>query len=258
MILAAASFLLLALLPVNFSYPVFAAVIVLNGLGMGIFFSPNRASIMNSLPPNQRGAGGGMAATFMNSAMVLSIGIFFTLMIVGLSGGLHQSIYDGLRAHGVSRALATKAADLPPVSTLFAAFLGYNPVQTLLGHGINTVSAAQKHVLLGHTFFPSIISHPFASALSSAFIFGMAACLLAAIASMVPSKGVPLLIRRRAARAAGASLATAQPQTPAPAPASASNGQAAVPASDGQPPVGAPAAPLGYSGPTRERVGSQR
>jgi len=199
MILAATSFLLLALLPVNFSYPVFALVIVLNGLGMGIFFSPNRASIMNSLPPSQRGAGGGMAATFMNSAMVLSIGIFFTLMIVGLSGGLHQSIYDGLRAHGVSSALATKAADLPPVSTLFAAFLGYNPVQTLLGHGIKSVPLAQRHVLLGHTFFPSIISHPFASALSSAFIFGMAACILAGLASMIPSRGVPFIVRLRPA-----------------------------------------------------------
>jgi MFS family permease len=204
MILAAGSFLLLALLPVNFSYPVFALVIVLNGLGMGIFFSPNRASIMNSLPASQRGAGGGMAATFMNSAMVLSIGIFFTLMIVGLSGGLHASLYNGLRAHGVSQAAATKAANLPPVSTLFAAFLGYNPVQTLLGHGINTVSAAQRHILLGHTFFPSIISHPFASALSSAFTFGMAACVLAAIASAIPARGVPFIVRRRSRRVAGA------------------------------------------------------
>src|SRR5579875_2940761 len=167
MLLAAGSFLLLAVIPVNFSYPVFAAVIVLNGLGMGIFFSPNRASIMNSLPANQRGAGGGMAATFMNSAMVLSIGVFFSLMIVGLSGGLHQSLYTGLRAHGISQAAAAKAASLPPVATLFAAFLGYNPIQTLLGSNINTASAAQQKILLGHTFFPSVISHPFSSALTS-------------------------------------------------------------------------------------------
>jgi MFS family permease len=196
MVLAALSFLLLSLLPVNFSYPVFALVIVLNGLGMGIFFSPNRASIMNSLPPNQRGAGGGMAATFMNSAMVLSIGIFFSLMIVGLSGGLHQSLYAGLRSHGISAAVAAKAANLPPVATLFAAFLGYNPVQTLLGPGIHTASASQQHVLLGHTFFPSIISHPFASALTSAFTFGLAACVIAALASLVPAQGVPFIARR--------------------------------------------------------------
>jgi MFS family permease len=196
MALAAISFLLLALLPVNFSYPVFALVIVLNGLGMGIFFSPNRASIMNSLPPSQRGAGGGMAATFMNSAMVLSIGIFFTLMIIGLSGGLHQSLYTGLRAHGVSSAVATKAANLPPVSTLFAAFLGYNPIKTLLGAGIKHVPVAQQHILLGHTFFPSIISHPFSNALSSAFTFGLAACFLAGVASLVPARGVPFIARR--------------------------------------------------------------
>ena len=199
MALAALSFLLLALLPVNFSYPVFALVIVLNGLGMGIFFSPNRASIMNSLPANQRGAGGGMAATFMNSAMVLSIGIFFSLMIVGLSGGLHQSLYHGLTAHGVSRNVAQQAANLPPVATLFAAFLGYNPIQTLLGPHLHAVSAHQQHVLLGHTFFPSVISGPFSSALTSAFTFGLVACVIAALASLVPAKGQPWFGRGRRA-----------------------------------------------------------
>ena len=197
MALAALSFLLLALLPVNFSYPVFALVIILNGLGMGIFFSPNRASIMNSLPANQRGAGGGMAATFMNSAMVLSIGIFFSLMIVGLSGGLHQSLYNGLTAHGVSSGVAKQASSLPPVATLFAAFLGYNPIKTLLGPHLHAVSAHQQHVLLGHTFFPSVISGPFSSALTSAFTFGLVACLIAALASLVPAKGQPWFARRR-------------------------------------------------------------
>jgi MFS family permease len=191
MLLAAFSFLLLSLLPVNFSYPLFALVIILNGVGMGIFFSPNRASIMNSLPANQRGAGGGMAATFMNSAAVLSIGIFFSLMIVGLSGGLHQSLFHGLTAHGVAPSVAQKAADLPPVATLFAAFLGYNPIQTLLGPNIHAVSAHQQHVLLGHTFFPSVISGPFSSALTAAFIFGLVACLIAALASFIPAKGQP-------------------------------------------------------------------
>ncbi|MGZ4193818.1 MAG: MFS transporter, partial [Solirubrobacteraceae bacterium] len=197
MALAALSFLLLALLPVNFSYPVFALVIILNGLGMGIFFSPNRASIMNSLPANQRGAGGGMAATFMNSAMVLSIGIFFSLMIVGLSGGLHQSLYNGLTAHGVSTTVAQRAANLPPVATLFAAFLGYNPIQTLLGHNLHAVSVHQQHVLLGHTFFPSVISGPFSSALTSAFTFGLVACVIAALASLVPANGQPWFGRGR-------------------------------------------------------------
>ncbi len=200
MVLATLSFLLLALLPVNFSYPVFALVIALNGLGMGVFFSPNRASIMNALPPNQRGAGGGMAATFQNSAQVLSIGIFFTLMIIGLSGGLHDSLYHGLVAHGVPSADASRAANLPPVSTLFAAFLGYNPIQTLLGSGIQHVPLAQQHVLLGHTFFPSVISSPFSSALTSAFVFGLVACAIAGLASAIPARGTPFLAFRRRSR----------------------------------------------------------
>jgi len=152
---------------------------------------------MNSLPANQRGAGGGMAATFMNSAMVLSIGIFFSLMIVGLSGGLHQSLYHGLTAHGVSSGVAKQASSLPPVATLFAAFLGYNPIKTLLGPHLHAVSAHQQHVLLGHTFFPSVISGPFSSALTSAFTFGLVACLIAALASLVPAKGQPWFARRR-------------------------------------------------------------
>jgi hypothetical protein len=138
-----------------------------------------------------------MNQTFQNSAQVLSVGIFFSLMIIGLSGGLHESLYDGLTAHGVSKAAATHAANLPPVSTLFAAFLGYNPVKTLLGHGINHVPVAQQHILLGHTFFPSVISAPFSHALSSAFIFGLVAMLVAAAASMVPAKGQPWIGGRR-------------------------------------------------------------
>ena len=148
MALAALSFLLLALLPVNFSYPVFALVIVLNGLGMGIFFSPNRAAIMNALPPDQRGAGGGMAATFMNSAMVLSIGIFFSLMIIGLSGGLHESLYYGLTATASERGGAARRQPAPggdPVRRV----PGLQPGQDAAGPRDQPVPAAQQHSCWG-------------------------------------------------------------------------------------------------------------
>src|SRR5246500_490922 len=125
---AAISFVLLALLPVNFPYPLFAAILFLNGISMGMFASPNRAGVMNSLPPTDRGAGGGMNQTFQNSAQVLSIGIFFTLMIVGLSATLARTMSAGLQAPGVPAAAAHHVARLPPVSILFAAFLGYNPI----------------------------------------------------------------------------------------------------------------------------------
>jgi MFS family permease len=222
MLIAAGSFVFLWALPVNFSYPVFAAAIVVNGLGMGIFFSPNRASIMNSLPPEQRGAGGGMVATFMNSGMVLSIGIFFSLMIIGLSGTLHHSLLSNLTAHGVPHADAVRAAGLPPVATLFAAFLGYNPVKTLLGPaGLHHLSAGQQHLVLSKGFFPQIISGPFSHALGSAFAFGLAAMVVAAAASAIPAKGQRWIGSGRRRRSGGQVGDAARPGgEPAPAPPS--------------------------------------
>jgi MFS family permease len=186
MIGAAASFALLILLPTDFPYPLFALILGLNGISMGMFASPNRAAVMNSLPAADRGAGGGMNQTLQNSAQVLSVGIFFTLMIVGLSATLPQVMSAGLLAHGVSPATANQAAHLPPISVLFAAFLGYNPVQHLLGpHVLGALSAHSQAVLTGRTFFPHLISAPFRSGLHSTFIFSAVACLIAAAASLM-------------------------------------------------------------------------
>jgi MFS family permease len=181
MIAAAGSFLLLELLPINFSYAAFGPILLLNGLSMGTFAAPNRAGVMNSLPPQHRGVGSGMNSTFQNSAQVLSIGIFFTLMIVGLSASLPGTLYHGLLAHGVPQAVASTAAHLPPVSTLFSAFLGYSPVQHLVGPAVLArLPAHQVAVLTGRSFFPSLISGPFASGLHTAFDFAIGACLAAA------------------------------------------------------------------------------
>jgi hypothetical protein len=163
---------------------VFAAILFLNGVGMGMFASPNRASVMNSLPPEHRGAGGGMNQTFQNSAQVLSIGVFFTLMIIGLSSTLPHAMSTGLEAHGVPGAAAIHAANLPPVSILFAAFLGYNPIQHLLsGHVLAALPAHSQSVLTGRSFFPHLISGPFRTGLHEAFAFAIGACLIAAVAS---------------------------------------------------------------------------
>jgi MFS family permease len=186
MVLAAASFLLLIVLPVDFSYIWFALILLLNGVGMGLFSSPNSAGVMNSLPPSQRGAGAGMLATFMNSASVLSIGVFFTLMIVGLSAGLPHTLQGGLVAHGVPATDATRISHLPPVATLFSSFLGYNPIATLLGpHVLGGLPAGQAHALTGRTFFPHLISAPFHRAPIYAFVFAIVACLIAAVASLL-------------------------------------------------------------------------
>jgi MFS family permease len=186
MALAAASFAALLFLPVDFSYGWFAAILFANGVGMGLFSSPNRAGVMNSLPASQRGVGGGMNATFQNAASVLSIGLFFSLMIIGLASSLPQTLHDGLVAHGVPEQTAAHVASLPPVATLFAAFLGYNPVQNLVGSGtLHALPAAQAHALTGRAFFPQLISSPFHTALDYAFGFAIAACLLAAVASLL-------------------------------------------------------------------------
>src|SRR5215470_7394963 len=166
LIVAAISFVLLMVLPVDFSYVWFALVLALNGIGMGLFASPNSAGVMNSLPPGQRGAGAGMLATFMNSASVLSIGVFFSLMIVGLAAALPHTMQSGLVAHGVPPADAARISHLPPVATLFASFLGYNPMATLLGpHVLHGLPAGQSAALTGRQFFPGLISSPFHTAL---------------------------------------------------------------------------------------------
>jgi MFS family permease len=185
MVAAALSFLLLDRLPVDFAYPAFAALLLLNGLAMGLFSAPNRAGIMNSLPPDQRGAGAGMVATFQNVGMVLSIGIYFTLVVAGLSRRLPAALLSGLAAHGVPATVAAGVAHLPPVGVLFAAFLGYNPMQSLLG-GKGVLAAlppADRAAVLGRRFFPQVIAGPFAHGLHAAFVFSLLACLVAAGAS---------------------------------------------------------------------------
>jgi MFS family permease len=184
MLVSALSFVLLALLPVDFSYPVFAAILLLMGLSMGAFASPNRAGVMNSLPAQHRGAGGGMNQTFQNSAQVLSIGIFFTLMIVGLAATLPHALASGLQANGVPAATATRVSHLPPVSVLFAAFLGYNPAKELIGpHVLAGLHPHQAATIGGRSFFPHLIAGPFQHGLHEAFAFAIAACLVAAAAS---------------------------------------------------------------------------
>jgi len=182
----ALGFVLLALLPIDFSFVLFALVLALIGVSMGMFASPNRAAVMNSLPPQHRGAGGGMNQTFQNSAQVLSIGVFFTLMILGLASDLPHTLASGLQAHGISASAASSASHTPPVSVLFAAFLGYNPIEHLVGtHALASLSAANHATLVGRSFFPQLIAAPFRNGLHEAFAFAILACLVAAGASLL-------------------------------------------------------------------------
>jgi MFS family permease len=186
LVLAALTFILLVQLPVDFSYLGFAALIFLNSVGMGMFVAPNQTGIMNSLPASQRGAGAGMAGTFNSSAQVLSIGIFFTLMILGLASTLPGALYHGLTAQGVSQHLATRVSHTPPVGSLFAAFLGYNPMQVLLGHAqLSHLPPATAAYLTSRQFFPHLIAPAFSKGLTEAFTFAAAVCILGAFASLL-------------------------------------------------------------------------
>ncbi len=185
MFAAAVTFLLLLFLPVNFPYPLFALLVFLNGAGTGLFSAPNTTTMMNAVPPDQRGAASGMRATFMNSGFVLSISLFFSLMIIGLAATLPHAMSSGLQAQGVPASVAHRVASLPPVGTLFAAFLGYNPMGTLLGpHVLAHVGAVHAATITGKTFFPSLISGPFHHGLIVAFSASAALCALAGLASL--------------------------------------------------------------------------
>jgi MFS family permease len=185
LLLSALAFGGLLLVPTNFHYLAFGVLIFLAGAGMGLFSAPNAAAIMNSVPRHQRGAASGMLATFQNSGFVLSIGVFFSLMIAGLASTLPSTLSHGLTAQGVPAPIAHQIGSLPPVGSLFAAFLGYNPVKTLLGPTgvLAHLPAHNVAVLTGKRFFPELISQPFHHGLVIVFTTAMALLALAAAVS---------------------------------------------------------------------------
>jgi MFS family permease len=190
LLLTAVTFVGLFLIPVDFPYWVFALLVALNGIGSGLFAAPNTTAIMNSVPADQRGIASGMRGTFQNSGTSLSIGVFFTLMIVGLASSLPSTLFQGLTGNGVGAGVAHQVAGLPPVSSLFAAFLGFNPIQSLLGPSgaLQKVSAHQAATLTGGEFFPRLISGPFHSGLIVVFIAAAVMSVIAAVASLARGK----------------------------------------------------------------------
>jgi MFS family permease len=189
LVVMAASFGGLLLIPSDFNYWVFALLVFVNGLGGGLFAAPNTSLIMSSVPARLRGAASGMRATFQNSGMVLSIGVFFSLMVAGLAGSLPQTLDSGLTAQGVPSAAAHTVAQLPPVGTLFAAFLGYNPMQQLLGPQVlDALPAANANTLTGREFFPHLISGPFHHGLEIVFWLAIVMALVGAAASLLAPK----------------------------------------------------------------------
>ncbi|MEU7497942.1 MFS transporter [Streptomyces griseofuscus] len=192
-LLFGASFLGLMLLPIDFSYWVFAVLIAVNGIASGMFASPNSSAIMGSVPAELRGVASGMRATFQNSGTAVSIGVFFSLMIAGLASRLPHTLTAGLHQQGVPAQVAAQVGDLPPVSSLFAAQLGVNPIRHLLepSGALARLTPAQQQDLTGREFFPDLISGPFHSGLVIVFAFGAALAFLAATASLLRGANTP-------------------------------------------------------------------
>jgi MFS family permease len=190
LVIVAITFVLLLLIPVDFDYWQFALITGLSGIGSGMFGAPNRTAIMNSVPAHQRGSASGMAGMVQNAGSSLSIGIFFSLLITGLASSLPTTLTNGLTSNGVSAALAHKIGELPPVGSVFAAFLGENPIKTLLAPtgALSHLSHQQVATLTGTEFFPKLISEPFHDGLVVVFIAAAVMSLIAAIASVIRGK----------------------------------------------------------------------
>jgi MFS family permease len=257
LLVAACAFCGLMLLPVVFPYWAFALLIFCNGIGSGLFASPNTSAIMSSVPARDRGAASGMRATFQNSGMALSIGIFFSLLIVGLAATLPRTLSSGLHAQGVPLAIADHVSHLPPVATVFAALLGYNPVQHLLAPSgvLATLPAHNAAVLTGNQFFPHLISGPFHHGLIIVFTAAAAMSLVGAGVSLLRGgqfyydapDGIGTAAPAGRAASAGSAAPAGPPVRAAVGPRAAQqvpNGSAPQPSANGRPsPNGKPAQP---------------
>jgi MFS family permease len=192
LLVMALSFGGLLILPTDFAYWAFALLVFLNGLGGGLFAAPNTSLIMSSVPAHLRGAASGMRATFQNAGMVLSIGVFFSLMVAGLGRSLPSTLDSGLTAQGVPGPAAEQIAGLPPVGTLFAAFLGYNPIASLLGPNLlGALPKANADTLTGREFFPHLVSGPFHDGLVIVFWLAIGMSVVGALASLIKPSPQP-------------------------------------------------------------------
>jgi nitrate/nitrite transporter NarK len=193
LIVYAVSFAGLMLLPVDFTYWHFALFVTLNGIGQGMFSAPNTAALMGSVAPHERGIASGVRSTLANAGTALSVGISFSLLIAGLARHLPAALQTGLTANGVPAAAAAQAAGLPPASSVFAAFLGANPVQHLLAgsNALATMPAPAARAVTEPHFFAGIVADPFHDGLVLVFAAACVLSIVAAIASLARDRRAP-------------------------------------------------------------------
>ncbi len=191
MIMNTIGFIILASLPANFNYWELGLTLFFMGLGSGMFGSPNSASIMNSVPPQERGVASGMLTTIMNTAFTASMAIFFTIVIVGITQRFPDAMASSLAGIGAAQ-LTPILSNIPPTGALFSAFLGYNPVETILtsvpSAVVSQIPSATLTTLTGTTWFPSTLSEAFMPSLQISFYIGAVFCGLSALLSALRGK----------------------------------------------------------------------
>ena len=187
---ASLTFFLFLLVPYDFRYPEVGLLLFAQGGGMGMFAAPNAAAVMNSVPAHDRGVSSGMLATLQNTGQQLSLVLFFTIVIGGLATGLAGSVSSALAGLGVGAPdgpILANLAQANPTDSLFAAFLGYNPIGTLLafastvpGWDSSQITPAIADQLTATGFFPNAIAPAFIAGLRGAFLFAGAITLVGA------------------------------------------------------------------------------
>ena len=248
MLLNAALFVLVMAFPANFSYVPFAVVMTGMGIAGGLFASPNTSSIMNSVPARDRGAASGMRVTFVNVGLPLSMGLFFTLLVLGLNAKVPSAMYNGLVSNGVPAAQAAQLGHVPPLGYLFAAFLGFNPLGSLLGPSVHAhLTAAQWANLTGRRFFPQLVGPGFKHALLYVLAFAIAMSLIAAVASAM--RGAKYVHEDDESRAQKARLHRGHAVRAGAKAAVAGAAGAAAPAGHGRPATARAEASSGHDGP---------
>jgi len=189
MVISAVGFLLLNALPSNFGYIWFFIILLILGIGMGMFAAPNTNAVMSSVPPESRGVSSGMRSTFQNTGMALSMTLYFTILIIGLSTSLPSVLQSGLLNAGVPTDTANAIAHMPPTAALFSAFLGYNPMGSLIPDSVmSSLSQATQNTLLSNSFFPNVIAPAVMKSLHITFYVSAGISIVAAVVSSLRGK----------------------------------------------------------------------
>ncbi len=187
--IAAFALIMLVTLPYDFIYIEMAVLLFIFGSGMGLFMAPNTSAVMSSVPPESRGSASGMLTTMRNVGTTASMGIFFTILILGLTSILPGTIFSGLTTAGLGSSLSkTISSQIPPTDAIFSALLGISPMKEIVSLLPSSVSSGIPtsviSTITARTWFPGVFAPAFMSSLRIVFYSAFAITLTGAALSL--------------------------------------------------------------------------